>query len=165
MPFISSPSEIVGELDTSYAPLLEITFLVNSTRRLLPCHIDTGSQDTVVFTDINIALGIGLSFDLSPQAVRLERLLANNLPAYFLETSAVIEWFAPTPVTVLAPDPRTPPPPLPAPPTPTAHTSSARVLIGIPLLLGSTITIDFPPLHGRVHVTPPPQSYVRPFPL
>ena len=163
MPFASTPLEIVGELD-QWSPTVRVEFRINARAHALLCHVDTGSLDSIVFTDYDEATRLGLRFNLSYYGSRIERYLANGSPAYFVAARTTLIWFSSETVTVLAPDPRSP-----LPPSPVAQTSDdtppPRILVGIPLLLGTTMSLDFLANPGSVRITAPPAGYVRPLPL
>lgn len=149
MPFLSTTTEIVGELDQRWRPLVEVQLFVNAVPYRLRCHIDTGCDDDLVFRDYADAASLGLQFRLHPSAMRHERVLANGTPAFFVEARATIEWFAPRLVTVLAPDPNIPP----ASPPP-QHDEIPRVLLGVPLLIGCAVGMSFSGPPGEIRIYP-----------
>ena len=158
MPFSSTPQLIAGELDHQWAPTLDVEFLVNTIRHVRRCHLDTGSLDASVITDYGHATSLGLQFQTGPRAPRHERIIADGSSVSFVGARTTINWFTPRSVTVLAPDPTSPV----ARSTATSPVPPPRILLGVPLLLGTTLAIDFLTNPGAVRITAPPPGYVPP---
>lgn len=155
MTFSSSLTLIEGEL-VGGRPVVELELLSIGTLHVVPCIIDTGCDETLVFSDYADATAIGLRFNIAPRITRVVRLLSNGTRAYFVEGLATINWFGQHSVLVLAPDPLAPRDEL----QDDERRAMPRALIGQPLLAGCRMTIEFPPLSGRV-IIEGPTSLVR----
>lgn len=158
MPYSDSSTEIIGELDRRWRPVLDVELIVLGVSRRVRCTVDTGCDDPLVFRSFDEGIALGLQFATSPRAPRRFRFLADGTERRFVEARATIRWFAQDrSVTVLAPDPE-------EDTAPEAAVSSnvPGVLIGIPLLIGCQVHIDLLGNPGRVIIHPPPPGFVAP---
>ncbi len=150
MTFSSSPTLIEGEL-IGGRPTVELELLSMGTRHIVPCVIDTGCDETLVFSDYAEATGLTLRFNIAPHTPRAVRLLSNGTRGYFVEGTATINWFGQRVVAVMAPDPIAPSEGL----EDDERRGMPRALIGQSLLVGCRMIIEFPPRSGRVLIEAP----------
>lgn len=150
MTFSSSLTLIEGEL-VGGRPLVELELLSMGARHIVPCVIDTGCDEALVFSDYEDAAAMGLRFNIAPRISRAVLLLSNGTRASFVEGLGTTNWFGQRSVAVLAPDPLSPREKL----EDDERRAMPRALIGQPLLAGCRMTIEFPPLSGRVIIEGP----------
>lgn len=150
MPFSSDANQILGECESDGSPVVAIELMIGTKRVTLACNVDTGCGDDVVFTDYTMAARNGLQFDIADDAPRVRRFLPNGTFAFFLPANATINWFGPREVIVLAPDPKTTTS-IPIN-VPSSEIPAPRILIGLPLLKETSLTVDFTGQPGLVRI-------------
>jgi hypothetical protein len=165
MPFRTTPQQILGEFDSDWSPTIDVEFLINTQSSTLRCHIDTGSMFSVVFTDFDMADALQIRFRRGPRDPRVQCHLADGTVRYFVEGRATLPWFSNAAATVLAPDPLAPIPVGAAASTLGSTKPHPRILIGVPLLLGCRLDLNFQSNPGSVRLTGPPAGYVHPIPI
>ena len=148
MAFRNTPQEMEGEVDPVDGPVLMVPVLFAGRPDTLRCCINFGCSDFLVFEDLANARRRRLQFNFSPRGERVIRTLSDGSTCKFLKSRGTVTWFGTAiNIEILAPAPQYATPPNPIV---TIKPPSGRIFVGLPLLKGCELRVDFRSNPGSV---------------
>lgn len=137
---------IAGDVQ-SRRPFVDLKLVSNGRQSTIRCQVDTACDDELIFNNYDYATSLGISFNVAPHSLRLDRFLADGTNAKFVLARTTIDWFGDKVVSVLAPDPS-----VGNPHVVDSERLPRRVLLGVDLLVGCQLEIKFTNEGGTVTI-------------